>query len=146
MIRLKNNCCTTFVWFPFTLYFFSLMCYQTKSGEYCFICSISEKCLTVFLFFCLTVLCKSNSKTSVWSNKISVWKRRKKCLIRQKNKKTRSVNGPLHVCSRRQTSKFYSHPTVVTTRHFIIEFYFITRQNIMDHCKTSDLCILLSTF
>ena len=91
----ENNCCTTFVWFAFTLYFFNSMCYQTKLIEYCFICSISEKCLTVFLFFCLTVFGKSNSKTSVWSNKISVWKRRKKCLIRQKNKKTRSVNGPL---------------------------------------------------
>ena len=90
----ENNCCTTFVWFAFTLYFFNSMCYQTKLIEYCFICSISEKCLTVFLFFCLTVFGKSNSKTSVWSNKISVWKRRKKCLIRQKNKKTRSVNGP----------------------------------------------------
>ena len=91
----ENNCCTTFVWFAFTLYFFNSMCYQTKLIEYCFMCSISEKCLTVFLFFCLTVFGKSNSKTSVWSNKISVWKRRKKCLIRQKNKKTRSVNGPL---------------------------------------------------
>ena len=27
------------------------ICYQTKFIEYCFMCSISEKCLTVFLFF-----------------------------------------------------------------------------------------------